>query len=602
MSLRQTIAVSYRQLSLTERRKMIMITAFSFFGGVADIVSLMAIYPLISILIQPDLFKNNSYFYQLWTFTGTPSDDVFIVILASAAAIIVTFGSLVNLVAQIQANRFAASCQERLGRDLMDFLLHVPYSWYIERNPLLLGNLFQNHIVVWSRDVIRRIPTMAGQLASVLLPLVTLIVWSPFGGFFTLFTIFVILSIFHKFIRRRTKFLQDQRKNVEQVLHIFLGEVLHGIRDIKLSSRENNFLEAFAYNYHITSRNFSAVNNWSLLPNYMVLLVGQLGILGVGVVLYFYGLEGGMLASLMAIVVLVASRVFPAMNRLETAINSLQNVSSWIATLDEIASSLKHALPMQMMSYSKESVSRLKWNEIHLQDISFSYPNASEQILRGINLRLTRGGSYAFSGASGAGKSTLVDLILGLIKPSTGFLKIDGCQLTAEDLRRWQANISYVPQSPLIFDATLRENIAFGIPVSTINDHKVLQCLALAHLSDVLEKLDQGLDTRLGDRGMRLSGGQRQRVAIARALFNDPDILILDEATSALDAISEDAIRNALINLHGKITIIFIAHRFSTIRMCDDIFLIEGGKVIAQGTYPDLLKRNALFRQLASVI
>jgi ABC-type multidrug transport system fused ATPase/permease subunit len=602
MNLHQTVLTAYRQLSLVERQKLMVITAFSFIGGVADIVSLMAIYPLISVLVQPDLIQNNIYIRQIWVFTGFTSAEYFIVMLACAVAIIVVTGSLVNIVAQIQANRFTASCQERLGRDLMDRLLHVPYSWYIGRNPLVLGSLFQQHIMVWSRDVIRRIPTIAGRLASVLLPMATLIVWSPFGGLFTIFAAFVLLSIFLNFVKRRTKLLSDQKKKAEQFLHVFLSETLQGIRDIKLSSKEDNFLKVFTRNYHITCRNFYAVTNLSLLPNQAVLLVGQLGMLCIGVGLFLFDMEGGAIASLMAIVVLVASRVFPAMNYLGTAINSLQNASSWIATLNEVTSSLKVALPVPVGRNPKESVDRWLWNEIVFQDVSFSYPNFPEPVLQGISLRLTRGGSYAFTGKSGSGKSTLVDLILGLIQPRVGFLEIDGRQLKGEDLRRWQANIGYVPQLPLISDATLRENVAFGTPVSMINDHKVLQCLALAHLSDMLEELDEGLYTRLGDRGARLSGGQRQRVAIARALYNDPDILVLDEASSALDAISEDSIRNALIAMHGNITIILIAHRFSTIRMCDSIFLLERGKVVAQGSYPVLLRENALFRQLAGAI
>ncbi len=594
----QAMTASYRLLSPVERRKLAVIVAFSFVGGAADIVSLLAVYPLISILVQPDLLQTNAHIRQIWEFVGHPSVNTFVVLLAFVASLIVVVGSALNLLAQIQSNRFAASCQERLGRDLMDALLHVSYFWHIGRNPLVLGNLFQNHIVLWSRDVVRRIATMAGQLAAVLLPVGTLIGWSPLSGCLSIIVAFALLSVLIGFVRRRTTLLLDQKKQAEERLHVFLSEALQGIKDVKLSSREGGFLKAFMQTYHITSRHFSAATNWSLLPTQVVLVAGQLGMLGVGIGMFLYGMEGGALASSMAIVVLVASRVFPAMNRLGTATNGLVNVSSWIATLDETSASLKAALSPE--SIAKGPVRRLPWSEIVFRDVSFSYPNAAEPALYGASLRLARGGSYAFSGTSGAGKSTLVDLLLGLLQPNSGSVEIDGLRLGEADLRRWQASIGYVPQLPLISDATLRENVAFGIPGHLIDDDKVAQCLALAHLSDVLGDLPEGLSTRLGDRGVRLSGGQRQRVAIARALYNNPDMLVLDEATSALDTISEHAIRDALMGLHGKITIVFIAHRFSTIRSCDTIFLMERGRIVAKGTYEALLRENDLFRKLAA--
>ena len=597
-TLRQALAAAYRLLSPTERRKAIVIVSFSFFGGATDIVSLMAVYPLISILVQPDLLQTSAHIHQLWELAGSPAVKDFAILLAAAASAIVVAGSILNILAQVQANCFAASCQERLGRDLMRALLQAPYPWHLGRNPLVIGSLFQNHIVVWSRDVVRRIATMAGQLASICLPAVTLIAWSPMVGVGTMIAVGALLAIQLGFVRHRTRTLMRAKRKEEERLHVFLTEALQGIKDIKLSSRENEVLQAFARSYHVTSMNFAAANNWNLLPTHLVMLAGQLGILGVGIGLFLYGMNGGALASTMAVVVLVASRVFPAMNRMGVAANGLVNVSTWIEVLDEVSRSL--AASSLAVSNPDMLVQRLNWQAMDLCDVGFTYPGAPEPALQHISLQLARGGAYAFAGISGAGKSTLVDLVLGLLKANSGTVEVDGRSLDDAEWRCWQSGIGYVPQMPLICDATLRENVAFGLPQDRIDNEKVWHCLSLVNFSDVLANLPEGLDTPLGDRGVRLSGGQRQRVAIARALYNDPDILVLDEATSALDTISECAIRDALVSLHGRITIISIAHRFSTIRSSDCIFLMERGRLVAKGDYEYLLRQSKLFQRLAA--
>ena len=598
MNFRQAMVSSYRLLSPEERGRGLIVILLSIFGGAADVIAVLAVYPLISVLVQPDLVQTNTNIRQIWDFLGGGSTKNFVLMLATVASTIVIFGSGLNFFAQLQTNRFAASCQERLGRDLMRALLQAPYIWHLERNPLVLSSFFQNHIVLWSRDVVRRVSTMAGQLAVIVLPAATLIGWSPVNGILIMIAAVVLMTSLLGFVRRRTSSLLRQKKQAEQQLYVFVTEALQGIKDLKLSSHKSDFLNTFMRSYHISSRHFSAANNWDLLPAQLVLVVGQLGILGVGLVMFLNGMEGGSLASTMAIVVLVASRVFPAMNRMGTAINGLNNVSSWIETLDETLVSLPPML--ERSTIPKEVPQRLEWHEIVIQEASFTYPNAETPALYSSSLRLCKGGSYAFAGSSGAGKSTLVDLILGLFEPNTGSVKVDGKKIDGVIKRAWQAGIGYVPQLPMISDATLRENIGFGIPREKIDDEKVRQCLALAHLMDVLEGLPDGLDTHLGDRGVRLSGGQRQRVAIARALYYDPDVLVLDEATSALDTLSEHAIRDALLDLHGRITVISVAHRFSTIRSCDCIFLMEKGNIVAEGTFDMLLQNSDLFRQLAA--
>lgn len=588
---------SYQILTPQERKKYIFILGFSFFGGAADILSIIGVYPLIGVLVQPDIINKNHFINQIWVSVGSPTTINFIIFLSASSGMMILIGGAISLMSQIAANKFAASCQERLGYELMNAMLRSPYSWHLNANPLFLGSLFQNHIVIWSRDFLRRLAVVSGQLASVIIPSVLLVIWSPLRGMLILVIGIIFITYLFGFTKIKTMQLMQAKKRAEADLHIFLVEVLQGIKDIKLSSAESDVLKNFRRSYHISSMNHSSANSLNLLPSQFIIIVGQISILGIGTGLFLWGVDGGLLASTMAIVVLVASRVLPAMNRVGSAISGLISIESWIEPLSKVLNSLESSAFSNKINHC---YSRLKWRELTLSEVVYKYPTTEEYSINDVSLSLKNGGSYAFVGASGAGKSTLVDLILGLLHPSSGTINLDGKCLSEDDWRGWQQSIGFVPQMPVITDATLRENIAFGVEPSKINNERVVECLAMANFLEVLDRLPDGLYSTLGDRGVRLSGGQRQRVAIARALYKNPDIIVLDEATSALDNVSENAIKEAFSHMKGKVTLIAIAHRLSTVESCDCIFLMELGHLVAKGSYDELLSDSELFRSLSS--
>jgi HlyD family secretion protein len=203
-------------------------------------------------------------------------------------------------------------------------------------------------------------------------------------------------------------------------------------------------------------------------------------------------------------------------------------------------------------------------------------------------------------GASGSGKSTAIDLLLGLLTPQKGELCIDGTSITESNKRAWQNTIGFVPQSIFLSEGTIAENVAFGLPVKVIDLEQVKKAIQLAHLTELVEQLPNGLDTKVGERGVQLSGGQRQRIGIARALYNEADVLVFDEATSALDGITEKIIMEAIHDFSGQKTIIMIAHRLKTVQKCDTIYLMEQGQITAQGTYDELVANNAQFKEMAA--
>jgi ABC-type multidrug transport system fused ATPase/permease subunit len=240
--------------------------------------------------------------------------------------------------------------------------------------------------------------------------------------------------------------------------------------------------------------------------------------------------------------------------------------------------------------------------QLELVDVQFSYPTADRASLNGLTLSIAANTTVGIVGGTGAGKTTAVDLILGLLQPTAGKIMVDGVELTARNQRGWQDVLGYVPQQIYLMDDTVAANIAFGIPKDKRDQAAIERAAKLAELHDfVMGDLPKGYDTEVGERGVRLSGGQRQRIGIARALYHDPDVLILDEATSALDNLTEQAVMEAVHNLGHRKTIIMIAHRLTTVRNCDNIFLLEKGQLADQGPYEELLASNETFRRMAMV-
>ncbi|CAG0998600.1 partial Multidrug resistance ABC transporter ATP-binding/permease protein BmrA, partial [Rhodocyclaceae bacterium] len=253
----------------------------------------------------------------------------------------------------------------------------------------------------------------------------------------------------------------------------------------------------------------------------------------------------------------------------------------------------------QDQSLNRRSVEiALPWNLVELNSVCFSYPESQALVLDHLTLKIEAGQAYGVVGPSGAGKSTLVDIVAGLLFPTSGTILIDGKPLDPAPSKAWQRQIGYVAQSPFLIDATISENIAFGVPANQVDTARLEQAIEAADLADLIRSLPEGLETPLGERGLRLSGGQRQRLAIARALYDDVRLLILDEATSSLDNISEHSVQEAVARLRGRVTTITIAHRLTTIRNCDRIFVLEAGSLVSSGTYAELLERSSLFQSM----
>ena len=375
---------------------------------------------------------------------------------------------------------------------------------------------------------------------------------------------------------------------------------LGGFKEARVLNREDLFLKQ--YNT-FAKRGIGAAIYQTVVKNLPKPIIETLlitGILTVTLIMIFEGRSFTQIIPTLTLFGVAAVKLMPIFNTFVKQITSIRYSAD---AVDAVSVDL-NLLENEYQDYRKKILSTTERvtlkNEITLENVSFQYPDSDEFAVKNIDLTIQKGAAVAFVGASGAGKTTLVDLILGLLEPVKGRILADGMDIS-ENIRGWMKNIGYIQQSNYLFDERIFRNIAFGIPDKEVDDEKLNNAIEAAQLGDLIHKLPKGLRTRVGERGVRLSGGQRQRVTIARALYNNPQVLIMDEATSALDNITEKFVIEAIERLRGDRTIIMIAHRLTTVQNCDMIYLMEEGKIVANGTYEELMENSKQFRKMSLV-
>jgi len=427
--------------------------------------------------------------------------------------------------------------------------------------------------------------------------LVVLVVVEPFATIGAGLTLCVLGLAYYYTISPIFKRWGEESMRLEGTMIKLVSQSLNGIRDLKVFNAQEYMLKRLENAALRYAKYFSNTMTTAHVPRLLIETVVVIGFLGI--VLFLLSSKDSLSETISAIALygMAALRLMPSLNRLLGSATEIRRRAAYIERVYEAFSPNIYDIKNKGV-YNPQSLpfdSRLELRNIH-----YSYPDANHAALKGVSLKLNKGRSLGFVGLSGAGKSTLMDVVLGLLEPTTGQTLSDGQDIFS-NISSWQENIGFVSQQVFIMDDTIRRNVAFGVEDADIEDEEVLAALEVSRLKEFVVNLPEGLGTKLGEHGTRLSGGQRQRIAIARALYRDPEILVFDEATSALDNTTEKEISSAIDELRGQKTILVVAHRISTVANCDQIVLMEDGAIVAVGGYKELLTNSEDFRKLASL-
>jgi len=570
---------------LTPRQKKQIIILFIFMlgGMVLETLGVGLIIPVFTILSKPE--TDSKYLNYFYSFFANPTPAVVI----TAAMILMVIIYLIKnvylgLLAWAQF-KFANSLQVYLSQRLFTIYLHQPYTFHLQRNS---AQLVRNVLTEVSQyqAAISQIMTLFSEIL-VVAGITTLLVSSePLGAIVVFITLSGVAWAFNRLTKKKIAIWGEERLYHDGQTNQHLMQGLSGVKDVKLYGRENEFLKIFYK--HQTQR--ARLNRlYAVISNLPKLWLEFLGMLGLAMLVIIMIAQDKPLENIVPTLSLFAVASFRLMPSVNKILNAFQGLSYTRASIDMIYDELNVEVPEARKNSSAQIKNPLK-SKINISDLVFYYPATASPSLRNCTFEINVGESVGIIGSSGSGKSTLIDIILGLLKPAEGSILVNGKDINEsfESLRDWQNQIGYVNQSIYLTDDTLRKNIAFGIDENDIDEIAVLNAIKAAQLDEFINSLPEGLNTMVGERGVRLSGGQRQRIGIARALYHNPPVLVLDEATSALDQITEMGVIDSVKQLKNK-TIIIVAHRFSTIKHCDRIFKLSHGKLISEGTPEEIL-------------
>jgi len=584
-------------LTYNQRKSFYILQILVVITALMEIVSIASIIPFMTLVGDMNLLTQNTTLAEIYRYSGIKSESQFVFFLGIGVLGVFVVSSLISMFTLWRLFMFA----NKTGTDIADRL----YTHYLKQDWLFHANgssaqLTKKISTETSRvtsGVLMPLMQMNARIVLAILMSISISVYDPQVAIIGLsafaFGYFIIFSS----VRKRLKRNGEAISKVDEQRFRLMNEGFGGIKDVLLFGRNDDFIKRF--NETGNTFAYSQGTNQSLaqVPRYMVELVA-FGFM-IALVLYLIATyEGniGLILPVLTVYTLAGFRLLPAFQQIfACAANIKGNISAFESIHQDLIDSTQTEMKTQKVVHGYLDLKK----EITLKDITFTYPGRTAPTLTELNMSIPAHSVIGIVGASGSGKSTLIDILLGLIEPQQGQLIIDGDIIGSENRRSWQNTIGFVAQSIFLSEGTIAENVAFGIPNTNINLEQVEHALHLSNLTTLINSLEDGIQTKVGERGVQLSGGQRQRIGIARALYHKAEVLVFDEATSSLDGITEKMVMEAIHEFSGKKTIIMIAHRLKTVQKCDQIFFIDKGQVVDQGSYEELIKTNEYFKKMA---
>lgn len=567
-------------LDKKQKRQMVGIVILMLIGGVLESLGIAMIAPVMQVVIDPQKVEESKILSGIYNLFNLSSTTQLAALIMVALILVFVIKNIFLYFMNVVQLRFVYTNQFATSRRMMINFMQRPYEYYLNADTTVI----QRNITSDVNNLYALILSCLQLISEIIVfvCLVAILLSQDARMTLTIATLLVIVLLVIKYFIKPVMVKAGQdNQDYYSGLYKWIYESVTGIKEIKVAAKENYFINGYA---DCGAGYVNAVQKYNLYnstPRLLIETIAIAGMVGYMLVVMLSGTSITTLLPQLTVLAAAAARLLPSANRIN---NYLTSIAYFEPFLDNVSDNLQSEIHDESISYNsddyrvKTTVEKLPVTKtIRMEDITYKYPGTDKLILDKATMEIPVGKSVGIVGTSGAGKTTIVDVLLGLLEPENGKILADGVDVNT-NYQGWLKNIGYIPQTIFMTDSTIRKNVAFGVPDDEIDDNKVWQALKEAALDEYVKELPERLDTQIGERGIRLSGGQRQRIGIARALFEDPEVLVLDEATSALDNDTEAAIMDSINRLHGRKTLVIIAHRLQTIEKCDMIYSIGEGK------------------------
>ncbi len=589
----------YSLLTNEQRKKLRRLQFLVVLMAFAELGSVLSIGPFMALVGDMSQLQGDGIVGDIYRMSGLEDPRTFLFWTGIGVLVALTIAALISMFTIWRLSMYATRVGAELSSRLYSHYMHQPWLFHASGSSSQLTNQIAQECGRITGGIINPLMQMNARIVMAVLMAVAIFVFNPIVAITGLVIFASAYMAMYRIVRQRLIRNGGTITTSNRMRFKMMGEGFGGIKDALLLGRQGVFTDRFQQASFRLANAQGKNQVMSQVPRYVMELIAFGSV--IFLILYLLAAHDGNLGTilpLLSVYALAGFKLLPAFQQIYSSISGIRgSLTAFEGLRDDLRASATATLQRTPNENSGEYLTPRE--SIELKNIQFTYPGKPEPALRGVTMTIGVNKVIGLVGASGSGKSTAIDLLLGLIQPEKGELLVDGEPITDQQLRAWQNSLGFVPQSIFLADSSIRENIAFGLPPELVDEEKVQRAATMAHLDELLAELPDGLNTRVGERGVQLSGGQRQRIGIARALYHDADVLILDEATSALDGITEKLIMDAIHDFSGKKTIIMIAHRLATVKKCDSIYLLANGQVTDQGTYSELCKRNDVFKRMA---
>lgn len=548
-------------------------------GTVFELLGVSTVQPLVNAIMYPDRLLESKVYSFVYYFLNLQNMTQLILILVGCLILLYVVKNAFLIFMYYCQYKYIYSNMRELSTRMMHSYLSRSYSYHTNKSSSeLLRNINQDTADYFG--VIQALVFLITEMMVVCALIVYLFLEDKSITISVGIMLGILIVVFMKIYKRVLLTMGQKNRYYEAQVTKWVQQAFGGIKEVKVMNKEGFFYRKYDEAFHGRVHSEYTYHTMTAIPKPLIEAVCMASLLGAAGLKIYMGVNVSYFVPTLSVFVVAAYRLLPSFNRITEYMGAIAYQKPAVTA---IYNDLKEIEEFGEKDFSEDidiKIAPLKLDEaIHIQNLSFHYSDSDKLVLDDISFDIKKNTSVAFIGQSGAGKTTLADIILGVLTPTDGQVMADDKNIN-NSLDNWHRTIGYIPQNIYLMDDTIAANIAFGIPEDRVDKEKLDKAVERAQLSDTISELPDGLDTVVGERGIRFSGGQRQRIGIARALYNEPDVLILDEATSALDNETEKAVMDSIDALHGEMTLIIIAHRLSTIKNCDEVYRIGGGKAI----------------------